>query len=401
MSDGKIQGLLERLAGLDHELHGGDFLLSWRFGENTIRSVLLAARALEEMARARVPARMFESGLGLAIFRDHSTRTRYAFRAACNLLGLMTEELNEETSQISHGETVRETATMISFLTEAIGIRDDMFLGAGHVYMAEVARALEESHAAGVLLRRPAVINLQCDLDHPTQSLADLLHLAERCGGLEGLRGRKLAMTWAYSPSYGKPLSVPQGVVALMTRFGMDVTLAFPEGYDLAAEPLAAARHFAAQSSGSFTVTHSLADAFEDADAVYPKSWAPYVVMERRTELLRARRTAELKDLEREALAENARHREWTCTRDLFARTRGGNALYMHCLPADVSGVSCAEGEVSEEVFERHRLDTYRQASRKPFVIAAMILLARCENPAAALRGCLVRGRPARIPPTS
>ncbi|MBI4880229.1 MAG: knotted carbamoyltransferase YgeW [Planctomycetes bacterium] len=389
MSDSKVRGLIERLAGLDNELHGGDFLLTWSFAEDAIRSVLLAAETLEEMARARIPAPLFASGLGLSIFRDHSTRTRYAFRAACNLLGLMTEELNEETSQISHGETVRETATMISFLTEVIGIRDDMFLGAGHAYMAEVARAVDESHAAGVLLRRPAVINLQCDLDHPTQSLADLMHLAARFGGLEQLRGRKLVMSWAYSPSYGKPLSVPQGVVALMTRFGMDVVLACPEGYDLAAEPLAAARHFAAQSKGSFAVTHAQAEAFDDADAVYPKSWAPYAVMERRTELLRARRTSELKDLEREALAENARHRDWTCTRDLLARTRGGNALYMHCLPADVSGVSCAEGEVSEEVFDKHRLDTYRQASRKPFVIAAMILLARFENPAAALSGCL------------
>ena len=192
--------------------------------------MLLAAEILEDLARANLSARAFASGLGVSIFRDKSTRTRYAFRAGCNLLGLMTEELDESTSQIAHGETVRETATMIGFLTEVVGIRDDMFLGEGHRYMAEVAASLDESFRAGVLRQRPAVLNLQCDLDHPTQSLADLRHLAQTFGGLEALRGRKLAMSWAYSPSYGKPLSVPQGVVALMTRFGMHVTAGVPGG---------------------------------------------------------------------------------------------------------------------------------------------------------------------------
>src|SRR6266550_4900686 len=125
---------------------------------------------------------------------------------------------------------------MISFLAEAIGIRDDIFLGEGHKYMAEVSAAVDEGFREGVLPQRPAVINLQCDLDHPTQSMADLMHLQKMFGSLENLKGKKIAMTWAYSPSYGKPLSVPQGIITLMTRFGMDVTLAHPEGYDLVAE---------------------------------------------------------------------------------------------------------------------------------------------------------------------
>jgi ornithine carbamoyltransferase len=109
----------------------------------------------------------------MSIFRDKSTRTRYAFRSGCNTLGLMTEELDESTSQIAHGETVRETAAMIAFLSEVIGIRDDMFLGEGHKYMVEVAASLDESYREGVIAQRPAVVNLQCDLDHPTQSMAD------------------------------------------------------------------------------------------------------------------------------------------------------------------------------------------------------------------------------------
>ena len=385
MSHDAIRRKIATLRTLDIDLHDRDFLLTWEQPEPAIRFVVLAAEILEDLARANVSARVFASGLGLSIFRDKSTRTRYAFRAGCNLLGLMTEELDETTSQIAHGETVRETATMIGFMTEVVGIRDDMFLGEGHAYMTEVAASLDESFRAGVLRQRPAVVNLQCDLDHPTQSLADLRHLAQVAGDLDALRGKKLAMSWAYSPSYGKPLSVPQGVVALMTRFGMDVVLAHPEGYDLVDEPLAAARRFASASGGSFRIVHSMEEAFAGADIVYPKSWAPMTVMRERTKLLRAGETAGLAALERQALDHNARFAHWECDETMMRLTSNGRALYMHCLPADVTGVSCARGEVSRAVFERARLDTYREASYKPLVIAAMILATRFADPAAML----------------
>jgi knotted carbamoyltransferase YgeW len=376
-----------------NKLYNSDFLLTWQHDEATLRGVLETAQALEELARAGTATRAFDSGLGISIFRDNSTRTRYAFRSACNLLGLMTEELDETTSQIAHGETVRETATMIGFLTEVVGIRDDMFLGEGHRYQAEVAASLEESHKAGVLMRRPAVLNLQSDLDHPTQSMADLAHLVSVFGSLEALRGKKLAMSWAYSPSYGKPLSVPQGVIALMARFGMEVVLAHPPGYDLVDETVETARRFAEETGGTFAATDSMAAAFEGADVVYPKSWAPAAVMRERTRILRAGERDKLKDLEREALATNARFKDWECTEDLMRRTRNGKALYMHCLPADVTDVSCAAGEVSKAVFERARLDTYREASHKPFIIAAMVLHTRFEDPAEVVRRWKREGR--------
>jgi knotted carbamoyltransferase YgeW len=384
------------LARLPSGLHNGDFLLTWQHETRTLQAILLAAEILEDLARAGLATRAFASGLGISIFRDNSTRTRYAFRSACNLLGLMTEELDEATSQIAHGETVRETATMIGFLTEVVGIRDDIFLGEGHKYQSEVAAALAESHRAGVLMQRPAVLNLQSDLDHPTQSLADLLHLVTVFGGLEALRGKRLVMSWAYSPSYGKPLSVPQSIIALMTRFGMNVVLAHPPGYDLVDETLQAARRFAAESGGTFAVTDSMAEAFDGADVVYPKSWAPVAVMRERTRILRAGERAQLADLEREALATNAKFKSWECADALMQRTRQGRALYLHCLPADVTDVSCAAGEVSKAVFERSRLDTYREASHKPFVIAALVLLTRFADPAALLRRFADERRPKR-----
>jgi len=372
-------------------LYNRDFLLTWQESRESIELILRLAGRLEALSRAGVSARVFETGLGVSVFRDKSTRTRYAFRSACNLLGLAVEELDESTSQIAHGETVRETAAMIGFLSEVIGIRDDMFLGEGHAYMTEVAGSLEDAHAAGVLARRPAVVNLQCDLDHPTQSLADLSHLVRTFGSLDALRGRKIAMTWAYSPSYGKPLSVPQGVIALTSRFGMDVVLAHPPGYELVDEALDAARTFARDSGGSFRQSDSMADAFADADIVYPKSWAPQAVMRQRTALRRNRDVNGLADLEREALANNAKFKGWECNDARMATTRGGRAIYLHCLPADVSGVSCVEGEVSKTVFERARLDTYREAGWKPFVIAAMVLATRFPDPEAILEGIATR----------
>jgi ornithine carbamoyltransferase len=212
-------------------------------------------------------------------------------------------------------------------------------------------------------------------------------------GGLDTLRGKRLAMTWAYSPSYGKPLSVPQGIIALMTRFGMDVVLAHPPGYELVEGAVEAARTFAGDSGGSFRVTDSMVDAFAGADVVYPKSWAPRHVMHQRTILRRTGDTGALAALEQEALAMNARFRAWECSDALMGATRGGRGLYMHCLPADVSGVSCESGEVSRAVFERARLDTYREASWKPFVIAALVLATRCAEPEAALAAIAARGQ--------
>jgi knotted carbamoyltransferase YgeW len=377
--------LLEAMEQTGADLHQKDFLLTWDKSEAELNLVLLSAEALRDLYQRNISTRCFNSGIAVSNFRDQSTRTRFSFASASNLLGLAVQDLDESKSQIAHGETVRETANMISFLTEVIGIRDDMFLGAGHTYMLDVAEALDDGFRNGVLPQRPAVVNLQCDVDHPTQSMADLLWLKEYFGGLDQLRGRKIAMTWAYSPSYGKPLSVPQGIIGLMTRFGMQVTLAHPEGYNLIPDVLEVARNNAKVSGGSFTESTSMEEAFEQADIVYPKSWAPYEVMGKRTQLLQVGDQDGLKVLERDCLAHNAEYKQWECTEELMTRTRDGKALYMHCLPADISGVSCKEGEVAASVFERYRLQTYKEAGAKPFIIAAMILTARMRDPARVL----------------
>jgi knotted carbamoyltransferase YgeW len=381
--------LQQKLAELQKlKLDGGapDFLLTWEKSDDELRAVTLVAECFYEMHKGRKRFRVFDSGLAISIFRDNSTRTRFSFAAAANALGLTLADLDEQKSQIAHGETVRETANMISFMAEVIGIRDDMYLGEGNSYMREVAAAVQEGFEQGVLHQRPSVINLQCDLDHPTQTLADLLQLKAHFGSLENLRGKKLAMTWAHSPSYGKPLSVPQGVIGLMSRFGMKVTLAHPEGYGLVPEVIEIAKRQSRQCGGAFEVVSSMEDAFRNADVVYPKSWAPYEVMRRRTPLLKQGNHAGLKQLEQECLANNAKYKNWECHEAKMKLTNRGEALYMHCLPADISGVSCAQGEVTKNVFEKYRLTTYREASYKPFVIAAMIFLSRVSAPIERLR---------------
>ncbi len=260
----KIRELIKRLARLDyHDMYLNDFLLTWEKSEDEILATFTVAEILRGLRRNNISSRLFDSGLAISLFRDQSTRTRFSFASACNLLGLVVQDLDEGKSQVAHGETVRETANMVSFMADVIGIRDDMYIGKGHTYMLEVAQAVKQGFLEGVLEQRPTLVNLQCDIDHPTQSMADMLHLVNTFGGVENLKGKKIAMTWAYSPSYGKPLSVPQGIIGLMTRFGMHVVLAHPKGYEVMPEVEQVASRNAAKSGGTFTKTNSMAEAFE------------------------------------------------------------------------------------------------------------------------------------------
>jgi len=374
------------------KMYEGDFFLTWEKSFDEIKGVFAVADALRHLRENNISAKIFDSGLGISLFRDNSTRTRFSFASACNLLGLEVQDLDEGKSQIAHGETVRETANMISFMADVIGIRDDMYIGKGNTYMHNVVNAVTEGHRDGVLEQKPTLVNLQCDIDHPTQVMADTLHLIHEFGGIENLKGKKVAMTWAYSPSYGKPLSVPQGVIGLMSRFGMDVSLAYPEGYEVMDDVVELAKRQSAESGGSLTVSHDMKEAFRDADIVYPKSWAPFKAMEERTELYGNGDLEGIKALERRLLAQNANHKDWECTEEMMKLTKGGKALYLHCLPADITGVSCEAGEVAASVFDRYRDPLYKQASFKPYIIAAMIFLAKVKDPAAKLLELEARG---------
>ena len=393
--DAKLQGYIDKLNKLNFkEMYENDFFLTWEKTDDEIDAVFTVADALRYMRENNISTKVFESGLGISLFRDNSTRTRFSFASACNLLGLEVQDLDEKKSQIAHGETVRETANMISFMADVIGIRDDMYIGKGNKYMHDVVDAVTEGFRDGVLEQKPTLVNLQCDIDHPTQCMADMLHIIHEFGGVEKLKGKKIAMSWAYSPSYGKPLSVPQGVIGLMTRFGMDVVLAHPEGYDVMPEVEEVAKKNAAASGGSFSKTNNMAEAFKDADIVYPKSWAPFAAMEKRTNLYGEGDFDGIDRLEKELLAQNAEHKDWCCTEELMKTTKDGKALYLHCLPADINDVSCKDGEVAASVFDRYRVPLYKEASFKPYIIAAMIFLAKTKDPQATLKALAEKAKP-------
>ncbi len=393
-----LQDYIDKLNKLNFkEMYENDFFLTWEKTDDELEAVFTLADALRFMRQNNISTKVFESGLGISLFRDNSTRTRFSFASACNLLGLEVQDLDEGKSQIAHGETVRETANMISFMADVIGIRDDMYIGKGNAYMHQVSDSVKEGYEDGILEQRPTLVNLQCDIDHPTQCMADMLHIIHEFGGVENLKGKKLAMTWAYSPSYGKPLSVPQGVIGLMTRFGMEVVLAHPEGYEVMPEVEEVAKKNAEKTGGSFKRTNSMEEAFKDADIVYPKSWAPFAAMEERTDLYGKGDFDGIDKLEKELLAQNAQHKDWACTEELMKTTKDGKALYLHCLPADITGLSCESGEVDASVFDRYRTPLYKEASFKPYIIAAMIMLSKFDDPAEVLKKLEERDQPRKF----
>jgi knotted carbamoyltransferase YgeW len=355
----------EALAGL----HGRSLLLTQDASAAELEAVCRLAETFEAFDRAGVKTPLFPHELFYALFFDSSTRTKSSWAGAAARLGAHPVIVDGATTQVGHGETARETGTMLGMNSHALGVRHDLILGEGHRFMVEALEGLGAYLAATGGRRTVPMVNLQCDLDHPTQTLADLLWLWERFP--EGLAGKTVAVSWAYSPSYAKPLSVPQGLITLLTRFGADVRLAHPEGYDLMPETLETAAAHAVASGGSFTVASDMDVAFAGADVVYPKSWGPYDLMLERVEANRARDGERMKDIEHRALERNAQHTSWICDERRMALTRGGEALYMHCLPADIGA------EVSPGVMEGALLDLARQANKKVYVVMALLAAAK------------------------
>ena len=200
-----------------NDMYKTDFYWTWDKTDEEIDAVFTVADALRDLRERNKSTKVFNSGLGISIFRDNSTRTRFSFASACNLLGLEVQDLDEKKSQIAHGETVRETANMVSFMADVIGIRDDMFIGEGHKYQKTFMDALEEGYRDGILEQRPTLVNLQCDVDHPTQCMADMAHVIRELGGAkfagrnilfrsgeEALNPAKMVDNSALRPQFGR-----------------------------------------------------------------------------------------------------------------------------------------------------------------------------------------------------
>jgi len=293
-------------AGVDRStLVGRDYIetLDWTVEE--LEEVLAVAGELKEARRRGEPQRLLPEKTLYMLFLDKSTRTRNAFETGMTQLGGHAIFLDADKTQVSHGETPGDTARTLSRYGEGIAIRHDLAPYEGNAWMREIAKYADIP-----------LINLQCDVDHPTQTIADLMTLREHHG--DNLRGLKVAMTWAYAPSYARPLSVPQGVATLFPRFGMDVVLAHPPGFDLMPEVLEKAQAAAKAAGSTITFADSMEEAFAGADVVYPKSWG---------------RLDAFTD-ESKALAESGAFANWICDEEKIALA-SPDVLYLHCLPAD------------------------------------------------------------------
>jgi knotted carbamoyltransferase YgeW len=358
-------------------LYGKSLLLTDDYSAGEIESLVDTAERFASLDRAGKKVPLLPDELAYALFFDNSTRTKSAWAGAAARLGMQPVIVDGSSTQVSHGETAAETGAMLGMNAHALGVRHDLILGEGNAFMRDIRRGIDDYLEATSDTRKVPVVNLQCDVDHPTQTLADLCWLRERFP--EGLAGKRIAVSWAYSPSYAKPLSVPQGLVVLLTRFGAHVTLAHPEGYPLMKKCLESAAAHAAQSGGSFRIASSMDEAFAGADAVYPKSWGPYGLMLSRVEANRARDPGRMAEIEKEALAQNAKHRDWICDERRMKLTHGSDALYMHCLPADIGA------EVSPGVMARHAVNVAREANWKVYVIMAALATAKIRDLSARL----------------
>ena len=287
-----------------NSLLGRSLLTTHDWSVADLDALLSVAVRLEALDRSGVATDLLPNELAYAMFFDNSTRTKSAWAGAAARLGMHPVIVDGSSTQVSHGETAEETGAMLGMNAHALGVRHDLILGEGNSFMRDVLRGITDYLAASGDARVVPVVNLQCDLDHPTQSLADLIWLREHFGG--SVAGRRITMSWAYSPSYAKPLSVPQGVVSLLTRFGAHVTLAHPEGYELLPEPMQWAAEGAVESGGSFRVTNDMDDAFAGAEAVYPKSWGPHALMAERVVANRAGDKDAMADIARRALRRTA-----------------------------------------------------------------------------------------------
>ena len=286
-------------------LAGHDYISTADWTKEELETALAASSRLKLQFALGEPHRLLADRTLFMIFFDKSTRTRNSFEAGITQLGGHAHDLTPEIMQISHGESPQDTGIILSRYGHGIAIRHDLVPGEGNSYIREVAK-----HAS------VPVLNMQCDVDHPCQALADLLTIKEKFSG--ELRGRKIAVSWAYAPSYTKPMSVPQGLIMLMTRFGLDVTVAHPKDYTLMDEPLRLAKKFAAQAGTKFEVVNDMDAAFDGAHIVYPKSWGALNVFGN----------------PKKAKALASKYTGWICD-ERRMKLAAKDAIYMHCLPAD------------------------------------------------------------------
>ncbi len=271
------------------------------------------------------------------MFFEQSTRTRNSMEAGISQLGGHGTFLDTSTMQISHGESAKDTAVILSSYGHAIACRN-CFWGVGNKFLNNMA-----AHAT------VPIMSLQDDLYHPMQGLADLMTIKEKTQTTKNL---KVSVIWAYASSHKKPISVPLTQILLFPRYGMDVTLAYPEGYDLPDWAIEKAKKNALENGGTFKITHNIKEAFKDADVVIPKNWGSWVTNQS-TEVVDDLLTS---------------YKGWKCTEEMM-KLASPNVYYMHALPADRGN------EVEDSVIDGPHSIVYQEAENRLHTAKAVMAM--------------------------
>jgi len=319
-------------------LHGRDLIGDLDFSKEEVETVLDVAFDLKRKRALNEPHAYLRDKVLAMLFFFSSTRTRGSFEAGMAQLGGHGAFIESTTTQISHGDTAKEIGEIYGRYFDGIAIRHCDW-GVGNQYLNEVAK-----------YSRIPVLNMQCEIYHPFQCLADLMTIIEKKG--RDLRRKKMVVSWAYASSYQKPLSVPQSLILQMPRFGMDVVLAHPPEFKLMPEIMDQAREQARKFGARFEVVEDMDEAFKDADIVYPKSWGPLV-------------TTEDKD-ESKRIIDQYKH--WITDERLMSRAKD-DCIYMHPLPAD------RNIEVTDEIIDGPNSVVYDEAENRLHVQKAVMAL--------------------------
>jgi ornithine carbamoyltransferase len=333
-------------------LRGKDYIETPDWTKEELESILDVAGDLKQRFALGEPHRLLQDKTLFMMFFEQSTRTRNSTEAAMTQLGGHAHDLTPDKMQISHGETPKDTGKVLSRYGHGIAIRN-CFYGVGNKYLREVAG-----------YSSIPVVSLQDDVDHPLQAIADLMTIREKYG--TNLRGMKFVVSWTYAPAYARPLSVAQGLIWLLPRFGVDVTLAHPKEFSLMPRALEAAKKFSKENKTKFEIKHDMDEAFKDAIVCYPKSWGCH-------QYLQDQGVPEDKRKE-EGMKLINKYKSWVCTEKRMKLAKK-EASYMHPLPADRGA------EVEDAVIDGPQSIVFDQAENRLHTVKAILSLVMGGRP--------------------
>lgn len=304
------------------DLKGKDLLTLADYSKETILELLDKAKAIKEShLKGEIIAPLKGKTLGM-IFEKSSTRTRVSFEAGMTQLGGHALYLNSRDLQIGRGETISDTAKVLSQYVDAIMIR---------TFSHDIVEELAE-HAT------IPIINGLTDLYHPCQALADLLTLLEVKGSLEGL---KLAYI-------GDGNNVAHSLLIACSKVGADISIATPPNYEVDKKVAELAYSFAKISGSKIVLTHNPIEAVREADAIYSDVWTSMGQ--------EAENEQRLKDFQ-----------GFQINAELVSHAKS-DYIFLHCLPAH------REEEVTSEIIDGSHSYVFQQAGNRLHAQKALLV---------------------------